>query len=87
MESHWDSMCACIRYVRATPTRGLVLKPTGSWNDKDENFMFKIRGRSNSNFTTDPESRTRVTGIIVYLNDVPIEFSSVTQKHVALSVT
>ncbi|KAL7474764.1 hypothetical protein ACHAW6_000717 [Cyclotella cf. meneghiniana] len=86
-EAHWDSMCECIRYVRATPTRGLVLKPTGIWDGKDKNFMFKIRGRSDSNYATDPESRRSVTGTIVYLNDAPIAFSSVTQKHVTLSVT
>ena len=41
--AQWDSMCKCIWYVRATPTRGLVLKPTGNWDGKDKNFKFKIR--------------------------------------------
>ncbi|KAL7480971.1 hypothetical protein ACHAW6_006644 [Cyclotella cf. meneghiniana] len=86
-EAHWYSTHKCIRYVRATPTYGLVLKPTGSWNGKDKKFMLKICGRSDSNYATDPESSRSITGMIVYLNDSPIEFSSVTQKHVTLSVT
>eukprot|EP00804_Cyclotella_cryptica_P002709 CCRYP_009620-RA/>CCRYP_009620-RA protein AED:0.39 eAED:-0.09 QI:0/0/0/0.5/1/1/2/0/355 len=86
-KAHWDAMCQCIRYVRATQTRGLVLKPTSVWDGKDKNFKFKIRGRSNSNYATDPESRRSITGTVVYLNDAPIVFSSATQKHVTLSVT
>ena len=46
-----------------------------------------IHGRSDSNYATDPESRRSITGTVVYLNDAPIAFSSVTQKHVTLSVT
>ena len=86
-EAHWEAMCQCIRYVHAMPSRGLVLKPTGVWDGKDKNFKFKIRGRSDSNYATDPESRRSITGTVVYLNDAPIAFSSVTQKHVMLSVT
>ena len=80
-------MCWCIRYVRATPDRGLLLKPSGVWDGKDKSFKFTIRGRSDSNYATDPKSRRSVTGTVVYLNDAPIMFGSVTQKHVTLSVT
>ena len=71
-------MCECIHYVRATLSRGLVLKPTGNWDGKDKSFRFKIRGRLDSNYATDLDSRRSVTGTVVYLNDAPIEFSSVT---------
>jgi hypothetical protein len=86
-KAHWEAMCECIQYIRATPTRGLVLKPTGNWDDKDKNFKFKIRGHSDSNYATDPDSRRSTTGTVVYLNDASIAFSSVMQKHVTLSVT
>jgi hypothetical protein len=66
-------MCECICYIRATSSRGLILKPTGNWDGTKK--------------STDPESRRDVTGTVVYLYDVPIVFSSVTQKHVKLSVT
>ena len=87
IKAHWEAMCLCIRYVRGTPSRGLVLKPTGIWDGKDKSFEFCVRGRSDSNYATDPESRRSVTGTVVYLNDAPIVFGSVTQKHVTLSVT
>jgi hypothetical protein len=41
---HWEAMCECIRYVRVTPSRGLVLKPTGIWDGNDKSFKFKIHG-------------------------------------------
>ena len=46
-----------------------------------------IRGRTDFNYATDPESRCSITGSVVYLNDTPIIFNSLTQKHVMLSVT
>ena len=85
--AHWDAMCQCIRYVRGTPTRGLLLKPFGTWDGKDRSFKFVIRGRSDSNYATDKDTRRSVTGTVVYLNEAPIVFGSVTQKHVTLSVT
>jgi hypothetical protein len=86
-EAHWDAMCECIRCFRATAARGLVLKPIGNWDGKDTSFRFKICGCSDSNYSTDAEIRRSVMGTVVYLNDAPIAFSSVTQKHVTLSVT
>ena len=65
----------------------MLLRPLGSWVRKDRNFKFKIQGRCDSNSATDLESRRSITCTVVYLNDAPIAFSSVTQKHVLLSVT
>ena len=86
-EVHGEAMCECICYGRETGTRGLILKPTSNWNGKDKSFKFKISGCSDSNYATDPESRRSVMGTVVYLNDASMVFSSVTQKHVTLSVT
>jgi hypothetical protein len=33
-KAHWDAMTLCIRYVQGTPTRGLVLKPSGKWDGR-----------------------------------------------------
>jgi hypothetical protein len=57
------------------------------WEGQSFQVKFVIRGRSDSNYATDPESRRSVTGTVVYLCDAPIMFSSLTQKHVTLSVT
>ena len=85
-EVHWEAMCECIRYVRAMPSRGLILKPTSNWDGKDKSFKFKICDHLDSNHATDLDRRRSVTGTVVYLNDAPIAFSSVTKKHVTLSV-
>jgi hypothetical protein len=86
-EGHWKAMEYCIRYVRFTKDRNLVIKPTGSWDGKDKSFKFKIRGRSDSNYATDKETHRSITGSVVYLNDAIVIFQSATQKHVTLSVT
>ena len=86
-EVHWKSMEHCIRYVRYTRSRCLVIKPSGAWDGKDKSFKFKIRGRSDSNYATDKETRRSITGSVVYLNDAIVMFQSSTQKHVTLSVT
>ena len=67
-EGHWKAMEHCIRYVRYTKDRNLVIKQTGSWDGKDKSFKFKIRGRSDSNYATDKETRRSITGSVVYLN-------------------
>ena len=59
----------------------------GHWDGKDKSFIFKICGRSETNYATNPESHRSETGIVVYLCDVPILFQSVMQKHVTLSMT
>ena len=86
-QSHWKAMEHCIRYVRYTRERSLVLNPTGSWDGKDKSFVFKFSGRSDSNYATDRETRRSITGSVVYLNDAIVMFQSATQKHVTLSVT
>ena len=41
---------------------------------------------ADQNYAIDPDSRRSIVGTVVYLNDIPIEFSNV-QKHVMLSLT
>ena len=43
---------------------------------KDRSFKFVIRGRSDSNYATDKDTRRSVTGTVVYLNKAPIVFGS-----------
>ena len=83
---HYDAMIYLMRYCTATPDRGLLLSPTRVWNG-NKNFKFRVRGRSDSNCATDPETRRSITGTVVYLEDSPVMFKSSTQKHVCLSVT
>jgi hypothetical protein len=80
-------LCATAYAISEQHRQEDSLNPTGNWDGKDKNFRFKICGHLDSNYATDPESRRSVTDTVVYLNDAPIAFSSVTQKHVTLSVT
>jgi hypothetical protein len=52
--AHLKEMYCAMKYCVGTPNRELFLKPTMKWN-KDPNFEFEIRGRSDSDFAKDPE--------------------------------
>ncbi len=56
-----------ISYVLNTKNLALQIQPTGELND-----MWKIVDLSNSDFATDPVTRRRVSGYILYLCAVPI---------------
>jgi hypothetical protein len=62
------------------------LNPNEKW-DGSKDFKFKIGGRSNSNYATDPETRRSITGTRVSLNEAPVMWRSATQKFTTLSVT
>ncbi len=76
-----------MKYVLSTPNRGIVLNPTGTWNGKDENFIWTITGRCESNYGTNPDDQKSVSGTQVFLDNSPIMAKSSTQKIVTLSVT
>jgi hypothetical protein len=76
-----------VAYLVSTPNRGWHLKPTRKWNSLDKVFEFIIRGRSDSNYGTDVETRRSVTGYAVYLEDAPIAIKSVMQRIITLSST
>jgi hypothetical protein len=73
-----------LKYVTHTKERGLVIAPRDLWST---GYKFKIHGRSDSDYATNPDDRRSVSGGRVFVNDVPISFRSVTQKFVTLSVT
>ena len=50
-------------------------------------YKFRIHGRSDSNYATNPDDRRSILGGRVFVNDVPILFRSVTQNFMTLSVT
>ncbi len=61
------------------------MKPTRKW-DEGNKFQFRIRGRSDSDYTKATQTRQSVTGYVVYLKDAPVMHRSATQKTVALSL-
>ena len=70
-----------------TLERGWFLKPSRKWDGKDRAFEFRIRGRSDFNYGTDPETRRSVSGVVVYLEDAPAVVKSNMQRIVTLSST
>ena len=64
-----------------------MLEPTGRWDGKDQNYKFCIKGKSDSDYVKDPETRRRISGWRAFLNDGPCTWKSKMQKFVTLSVT
>ena len=84
---HMEAMRKVMGYCLETPERGLTLKPSRKWDGKDRNFEFIIRGKSDSDFAKDPETRRSVKGWAVFLEDAPISMKSKMLEYVAMSVT
>ncbi len=74
-----------MQYLTCTKDAGLLFKPIRKW-DEGTKFQFKIRGRSDSDYMKDTQTRQSVTGYMVYLEDAPMMHWSATQKTVALSL-
>ena len=60
---------------------GLVLAPKDPWST---GYLFKIHGRSDSNYVTNSYDHRSILGGKVFVNGTPICFRSVTQKFVTL---
>jgi hypothetical protein len=79
-----DAMIRCMRYVLCTRDAGLILHPSRKWDGSNEH-QFRIRGRSDSDYAKDTQTRRSVSGYVIYLEDSPTMHRSATQKTVALS--
>lgn len=82
--NHAKAMYRAMQYCISTKNRGLVLKPNREW-DGNKDFKFVIKGRSDANYATDPETRKSVTGFTVFLEGAPVVMKCVGQKSVTLS--
>ena len=85
-DSHVTAMHKTMSYLVRTRNRGATLRPVGEWDGK-KGYKFKVSGRSDSDYATDPESIWSVSGTRVSVNDAPVMWRSSTQKTVMLSVT
>ncbi len=59
------------------------MKLTRNW-DVTNQFQFKIKGRSDSDYAKDMQTRQSILGYMVFLKDAPVMHRSATQKTVAL---
>ena len=84
--AHLDAMHRVMKCCIGTASRGLELKPNEKW-DGNPNFKFKIKGKADSNYAADPETRRSVSGWSVFLCESPVSCRSKTQTTVKLSTT
>ena len=75
-----------INYILHTKKRGLLLKSDMTVSDPKKDY-FIVKGRTDSNYATNLETRKSTSRIEVTLNSAPVVMRSVGQKIVALSVT
>jgi hypothetical protein len=78
-----EAMKRCMRFVLCSRNAGLLLKLSRKW-DGSNKHQFRIRGRSDSDYAKDTQTRQSVSGYVVYLEDAPTMHRSDTQKTVAL---
>ncbi|KAL7527057.1 hypothetical protein ACHAWF_002020, partial [Thalassiosira exigua] len=84
--THMEALQRLMHYVTSTGNRGLELTPDRAWDDSKD-FKFRIKGRSDADYATNPDDRRSVSGGRVFLEGCPESFRSATQKFVCLSVT
>ena len=84
--THVKAMHRVMKYCVSTPHRGWTLKPNRKWNGR-KGFLFRIRGKSDSDYATCPITRKSVSGYAVFLEGAPITVKSLMQRIIALSVT
>jgi hypothetical protein len=84
---HEGQMFQTMKYLVGTPNRGVVMKPDRSWDGGDRDFKFRISGKSDSTYSTDPDGRRSVSSCAVFLEGACISARSVGQARVTLSVT
>ena len=75
-----------MKYCISTVKRGWVIRPDCKWNG-DKNFLFRIKGNSDSSYLSDPDTRRSVNGWMTRLCGAVISVRSKMMPIVALSVT
>ena len=83
--AHVKAMYQVMKYCMSTAAHGLLLHPDGVWDGTRE-FLFWIKGKSNSKYAKD-DSRKSINGWAIWLMLAPIVFRSKMMPIVALSVT
>jgi hypothetical protein len=66
-----------------TKCSGLLLKSTRKWDGTNQ-FQFKIKGRSDSDYVKDMQTKQSILRYMVFLKDAPVMHRSAMQKTVTL---
>ena len=84
--NHVSAMKHIMKFVVTTPNVGWTLRPSRLWDGRKD-FIWNVRGRSDSDYAKNTDDRKSVAGSVTYLNEAPVIIRSSTQRTVALSVT
>ncbi len=79
-----EVMKRCMGYILFTKETGLLLKPSHKWNGYNKH-QFCIRGKSDSDYAKDTQTRYSVSGYAVYFEDALTMHRNAAQKTVASS--
>jgi len=85
-EAHMKALMRAMKHLVATPKRGLLLKPEGSW-DGGADYEFVIEGYSDANWAPDDGERKSTSSWTVTVNTAPTVVRAAQQNSVALSTT
>lgn len=83
---HMKAMYRVMIYAIHTPTHELTLKPTGHWECKDKEYLFRINGKSDADYAKDPDNCCSIRGIMVFLNNALVTIRSRQRACVTLSI-
>jgi hypothetical protein len=86
LQAHVKAMHRVMGYCIRTPNRGINIVPDDRW-DGNPNFKFKIKGRADSDYAKDLETRRSISGVLTFLCGAVITTRSKMMPIVALSVT
>ncbi len=81
-EASFKQMLYIIKYVLDTKDMGLKMEPT-----RHQDGPWKLICFSNSNYAGDADTRSSVSGYILYVRGVPVAWRSKAQRSVTLSST
>ena len=84
--AHMNFVRRIVQYLIGTPNRGTTIKPTKLY-DGTIDFGIDILGRSDSDYSKNPETRKSVSGWSVFMNGGLVTAKSKGQPTVSLSVT
>jgi hypothetical protein len=83
--AQWKAMYMVMAYCVATSLRGICIAPDALW-DRNPSFEFKVRGRADSDYAKDLETRRSISEVLTYLCGAVITTRSKMMPIVALSV-
>lgn len=75
-KAHVQALMTLMKYLVSMENRGLLLSPNEKWRT---DYKFKVHGRLDSDFVTNPNDHQSISSGRVFVNGVLLAFHSVTE--------